>query len=489
MTVLGVDLGTSVVKAAVFDPAGRVLGAGHAPLTTHWAGRVHEQDPADWWNALVQAVRATGAADDSVSAIGFTGQMQTLTCVGPDGAALRPAILYSDDRATAEADEVRSDVPEWDALTANEQDGTSITAKARWLGHHEPGVLERTEAALLGAPGHVIVRAGGAAVCDATTAATTGLMDFGRRRWEPTLVEAAGLPPHAMPRLEDAPAVAGVLAPDAARELGLRAGIPLVHALGDAGSTTHGFIGLDPGSAYLYLGTSAWVAAVGPTPEVPRVGAVHHLSLPGSACLRIGAVLSGGAAADWARRYLLGDVDFATADRRARERLDVVDPAHLPLCLPSLSGARTPVRDIAARGAFVGVDAGTQPEDLYLAVLLGVALDLRCAADLMGGPPSALPLVGGGSRSPAWRQLLADAFGADILTTSADLDMVGARSAAAWAAEATGDALALDPIFRQDDGVVRTRPRSPLSDARIAQHLRLYEALATTFHDLSNRIP
>lgn len=486
MTILGIDLGTSGVKAAVFDATGRVLGSGFESYPTSqpeatWS----EQDPGQWWSALVSAITAAGA-DAEVEVIGFSGHMQDLICLDSDQQVIRPAILYSDVRAGDATADLHRKLPDWLGVTGNEQDASNVAAKIVWLRQHEPQVLQRTHTILLGAPGYAVLRAGGDATCDVTTASTTGLLDGMAREWASSVLAAVGLSKELLPRLDDQPSVAGHLGAGAAAELGLRPGIPLVHGMGDAGSTTDGFVGLEAGSAYAYLGTSGWIASVQPADPNHRPGPVHSLILPGwDRRLRIGAVMSAGGAAEWARHVHLGGRAYAEVDDSCEQRLARVGTQGVPLCLPSLHGARTPIRDSNVRGTVVGINESTTAEDLYLAVLLGVAIDLRLATDAMGARPQSLPVIGGGASSPVWRQLLADAFDVEVLSTEADVDLVGARSAASSAAVAVGVPTSFRPLFDRGEAIRRTLPRAPVSTERLQLHLGLYQSLAPTFAALN----
>lgn len=485
MTFLGIDLGTSAVKVAVFDASGAVLGTGESTYpTTRPEPGWSEQHPDDWWVATIAAVRQSGA-DERVEAIGFTGQMQDLICLDEAGRPTRPAILYNDVRAGVQAAQLLQRLPQWPICTGNEQDATSVAAKLLWLREHEPAVLDRTAQLLLGAPAEVLRRAGGSPVVDLTTASTTGLLDVHTRGWSRPVLAAVGLDTELLPQPVDDPTVTGALSAPAAAELGLRPGTPLVHALGDAGASTDGIVGLAPGSAYLYLGTSGWIAEVHPDDPAAGPGPIHSLVLPGwHNRLRIGAVLSAGAAADWSRRVHLGGNSFAATEAALGDRLAGLDPATLPLCLPSLQGARTPIRDSNVRGTLIGMTADHTATDLHLAVLLGVAIDLRLAAEEIGTPPDALPVIGGAARSAVWRQLLADAFGAEILSSTADPGLAGVRSATGWAARATGAEWALPPMFARPD-LHRTPPRHPIPPGRLRQQRDLYRALAPTFAALN----
>lgn len=472
--VAGLDFGTSGAKLVVLSLDGEVVARAQAdyPTVTGPGGQV-EQDPDDWWAAARAVLAASGVAS-SLSAIGLTGQMQDLVPVA-GRRALRPAMLYSDTRATDEHAALTALLPDWERRTGNHQDASNVAAKIAWLSAHEPHVLDRAEKLLLGPAGFVAWRAGAPAACDPTTASTTGLLDVQARNWFGEVVRAAGVEVHQLPSLTgtgpsaiESPrphgvtgasgaigpggatagnAAAGAAGPigtvddDAAAELGVPAGTPLVLGMGDAGATTDGLIGAAPGSAYLYLGTTGWIAGVTAADSASaEPSPIHSLVMPGwEHRLRIGAVQSAGAAADWARKTFFPGLDFEEAETQVAPRLGELTAR--PLCLPGLSGERTPVRDPQLRGAFIGVQESTGPADLYLAVLTGVAMGLRHAADEMGIRQDRLPLVGGAAVSPAWRQILADVFGATIVTGEPE-DPAAHSAARAAATALTGPALA-----------------------------------------------
>lgn len=481
----GLDLGTSSAKLVVLDPDGTLVAEAEQAYPTHTAaGGVVEQRPEDWWDATVAVLQRSGVAA-RIGALGLTGQMQDLVPVAARRATRR-AILYSDTRAGSQHQRLRGAVPDWEYRTGNHQDVTNVAAKVAWLAEHEPQALTQAQHLLLGPGAFVAHRAGAEAACDVTTASTTGLLDVGERDWLNDAVAAAGALAGQLPRLTGqvaGDAVVGHVGADAARETGLAVGTPLVLAMGDAVSTTAGLIGTDPGEAYLYLGTTGWVAAITPARDCAP-SPIHSLVMPGwEERLRIGAVQSAGSAAAWALRTFLPGTSFAEAEERVARRLPAV--ADRPLCLPGLAGERTPVRDGDLRAAFVGAQETTGPEDLYLAVLTGVAMGLRHAAVDMGATQARLPLVGGASGSAVWRQVLADVFGATVVVAAA-ASAPGAVHAAREAAEATGITHALRPVF--ETGVQETTPPSPTHELLREQldvHRRLYDALKPTFDDLA----
>ncbi|WP_427870169.1 FGGY family carbohydrate kinase [Leucobacter luti] len=490
--IAGLDFGTSSVKLAVVTPDGEVLARAHAdyPTRAGHSGEM-EQDPGDWWEAARRALAETGLGQ-RLGALGLTGQMQDLIPVAA-GRALRPALLYSDTRATAEHERLLRELPDWERLTGNQQDASNVAAKIAWLAGHEPETLAAAEHLLLGAPGFVAWRATGAAVVDTITASTTGLLGVAERAWLAPVARAAGCDAALLPRLlgplpEDA--VVGAVTAAAAAELGVPAGIPVVHAMGDAGSTTDGLVGSEPGDAYLYLGTTGWFAAVTEVDPAAEPSPIHSLVMPGwDARLRIGAVQSAGASANWARKCFLPGLDFATIETRIAARIaEPGSAAAQPLCLPGLGGERTPVRDADFRGAFIGVQEATGPDDFYLSVLMGVAMALRHAADSLGVHQRRIPLVGGAASSAAWRRILADVFDATIVTREANDP--GTHSAARAAAAALAIPHRLEPLFTPGPTDIETRPSRDrgLLEPLIAAHRRLYDALAPSFHDIANAL-
>lgn len=484
--IAGLDFGTSSVKLLVVAPDGVVVARAQAAYdTTVGSSGEVEQHPDHWWDAASSAFAATGVASQ-ISAIGLTGQMQDLIAVG-NGRALRPAMLYSDTRAAQQNERMHGTVPDWERRTQNYQDSSSVVAKIAWLAEHEPVTLATAEHLLFGVPGYIAWRAGGEPACDLTTASSTGLLEIGTRGWLGDAITAAGGRRDQLPRLVGAvpgDESVGAVSSSAAAALGVPAGTPLVLAMGDAGATTDGLVGSAPGDAYLYLGTTGWIAGVTPSgPGVPSP--IHSLVMPGwHDRLRIGAVQSAGSAAAWALETFLPGHGFAEAEQLIADRVDAVGLR--PLCLPGIAGERAPVRDGAFRGAFVGAQEGTGPLDFYLAVLTGVAMGLRHASEEMGIRQSRIPLVGGAASSPAWRRILADVFEATIVT--GDAQDPAAHSAARAAAVALGIAHRSAPLLAPGAVVTETAPSATCThyQSLLATHRSLYEALAPGFHALAD---
>ncbi|MEU2418814.1 FGGY family carbohydrate kinase [Brachybacterium paraconglomeratum] len=550
--LLCLDLGTSAAKAALLDLDGTVHRRAEAPYPTrHAADGTAEQDPRDWERAaravileLLEAAPAAkasvdGAApapvpdtapDGEVAALVLTGQMQDLVAVPRSGVA-RLAILYSDSRAGAEAAELRAalaaDGVSWDTLTGNLQDATSCAAMHLRLLRTAPEQLADLQGVVFGPPGYLVARMGLGLWCDPTTAATTGLLEARTRDWSPAVARAAGLDPALLPALTGAAGqVVGHAGTEATALLGVPDGLPVVLAPGDAGATTSGIVGLAPGDAYVYLGTSGWLASVlpgtgtsptgaqdaggepdgdepdgvesageGSADEEPTgegaagdepAGVSHHLALGTSSAtaeppiLRISALLSAGAAADWARQAVLDGADPARADQllEAREQERGRGPSGL-LALPSIVGERFPVRDGNLRGAVMGIDAETRGIDLYAAILEGVAHGLAHGLESGGDTsPRPLPVTGGGAASAPWLRILADVTGRPVRTVDGtDAALLGC---ALVAAEALGLDHALVPLgARQEAATIDPDPSAAAQHAALRPaHRALYDAAA-----------
>lgn len=483
--IAGFDFGTSSAKLVVTTAEGEVLfrATDSYPTEVGAHGEV-EQSPEDWWSAAKSLLSNCPVAAE-ISAIGVTGQMQDLILVD-SLTAVRTALLYSDTRAAAQHARLCNSVTGWESTTANHQDVSNVAAKFAWLVENDAATVSRASHMLFGASGYIVWRAGALPACDLTTASTTGLLDIPRRDWFGSAIDAAGIDRTLLPALvgvEPGDSVVGTVSADAAADLGVTAGIPLVLAPGDAVSTTDGLIGSSPNDAYLYLGTTGWFAAV--TSRAPAdASPIHTLAMPGwQSWLRIGAVQSAGSAAEWARKTYFPDLDFESLETLIAPRVEELHAR--PLCLPGISGERTPVRDGDFRGAFIGVHESTDRIDFYLAVLTGIAMGLRHAADDMGIEQRRIPLVGGAAASKAWRRILADVFDATIVTRSTNDP--GSWSAARSAANALNIHNALHPLLAPNEADVETRPSANRAryDALLAAHRPLYEALAPTFHQLS----
>jgi xylulokinase len=378
--VLGLDLGTSAVKALRVGEDGRVLARGRAPCRVDvpapgWA----ESDPRAWLAAAGEAVRQAGAGP--VEAIGLSGQMHGVVLCDDVGAPVRPAILWADRRAMTQA-------ARWPRAGNPVGPGFAGPILA-WLAEHEPTALEHARWALQ-PKDWLRVALGCPAATEPSDASATLLWDADADRWAAVeSVHARLLPP-----VRASAEPAGTLSAAGAHALGLPEGTPIVHGAAD---TAAAWLGAG-GGRILNVGTGAQlVARAGGTPPAdPRC---HRFRAAGPGWYSLAAVQNAGLAIDWARRVLGGETPAPGA-------------ASGPLFVPHLTGERTPLLDPAARGAWVGLSLATDRHALLRSVPEGVAFGIRWARDALAaeaGPVDGpLRLLGGGALASGFAQLLAD---------------------------------------------------------------------------------
>jgi xylulokinase len=407
---LGIDIGTSSVKAVLVDELDTPVAQASMPLAVARPQPLYaEQDAQDWWRASVAAIRLLPvAARAAVRAVGLSGQMHGATLVDRSGKALRPAILWNDGRSAAECVELERREPRSRAITGNMMMPGFTAPKLLWVAHHEPQIFARTARVLL-PKDYVRLRLTGEAVSDMSDAAGTGWLDVGRRDWSDEMLAATGLNRSHMPRLVEGSAPSGRLTPEAAEQLQL----PPVVVAGGAGDNAASAVGMGviaPGQAFLSLGTSGVLFVVTdrfrPNPDKAAHAFCH--CLPGL-WHQMSVMLSAASALDWVAQ-LTGETDLqhlvAAAQARGLRRT-------APYFLPYLSGERTPHNDPHCRGVFFGLNSQTARADLALAVLEGVALAFADGMDVLlenGGVVGEISVTGGGARFAYWGTLLAAAL-------------------------------------------------------------------------------
>jgi xylulokinase len=405
---LGIDIGTSAVKAVVTGEDGTVAAEASVPLEVSRPAPLHsEQDPDDWWDAASLAVRSIdGRYRKAVRGIGLAGQMHGATLLDSSDRPLRPAILWNDGRSERECAELEAAEPRSRQITANMAFAGFTAPKLLWMAKHEPDNFAATETVLL-PKDYVRLRMTGDKATDLSDASGTLWLDVGRRCWSSEMLAATGLNEQHMPRLFEGVEVTGVLRAEVASDWGMDE-VPVAAGGGDNAAAAVGAGVVADGDAFISLGTSgvSFVATDDLRADADRGLHAFCHALPGR-WHQMSVMLSAAASLDWAAGLLCMDVtELIDAARRA-------DLAATPFFLPYLSGERTPHADANAKAAFVGMTASTGPAELARAVLDGVAMGLRDGIDVIGAAGSnveAFTVVGGGSRSPFWGQLVAAAL-------------------------------------------------------------------------------
>ncbi|MDX1676096.1 MAG: xylulokinase [Longimicrobiales bacterium] len=427
---LGVDVGTSGVKAIVVADDGEVLASETAPLTLDaprpgWA----EQDPSSWWRATVSAIASVAESTDAeIVAVGLTGQMHSSVFLDGSGDVIRPALLWCDGRTTAECREItdraggEDRLREWVRNPALE--GFTLP-KVLWLRNHEPAAYERLATVLL-AKDYIRYRLTGTLATEPSDASGTLMFDTAGGRWSAEILEAVGVSPSLLPELGGSSDVLGRVTAEASAVTGLSAGTPVVGGGADNACGAAGVGVVRPGEAVASWGTSGTVLAPVAEPAVDpdlRAHTFCHVA-PGTWYI-MGVVLSAGGAFAWYRERFGGPA--AGADPEGLNAALNQEAAEAPrgsdgvTFLPYLQGERTPHRDAAARGALLGLSLSHGRSHVTRAVLEGICFAMRDSLEILRSmelAPDHLLLTGGGAKSPFIRRLQAEVYGLPVTTVN-----------------------------------------------------------------------
>ncbi len=437
--VVGVDSSTQSCKVEARDiESGTVVAIGSAP---HPATRppVSEQDPADWWSALVDAFGQLGESRDDVVALSVAGQQHGLVLLDGGGEVIRPAKLWNDTTSAPQARELvdRLGAAAWASSCGSVPVASFTVSKLAWVAAHEPGSMAR--AAMIMLPHDYLTwRLTGRHVTDRGDASGTGWFDPTADEYRPDLLAWAADVPDLVGRL---PAVnhpfaaVGVLEPTVAAELGLPAGVVAGPGTGDNMAAALG-LGLRPGDIAMSLGTSGTVYAVSVTPTADAAGAVAGFADATGAYLPLVCTLNATRVTDTVAGWLGTDPPGLSRLAMGAPRRD-----DAPVLVPYFDGERTPNLPDAS-GLLGGLRTDTSREALALAAHDGVLCGLFGgidALDAVGVDVSGrLHLIGGGSRAPAYRQRCADLHGRPIVVPSTD-ETVATGAALQAAAVFTGE--------------------------------------------------
>jgi len=441
---LGLDIGTSGVKAVVVDEHDQVVAQAGAPLAISrpqpmWA----EQDPEEWWQAVTTALDALAAeaprAMAAVQAIGLSGQMLGVTLLDAADQPIRPALLWNDGRASAECAKLERRFPAFaDTVGCRAMPGFSAP-KLLWLAHHEPQALAQARRVLL-TKDYVRLRLSGETASDRADSSATLLMDTRAGDWHEAILATCGLDRSKLPRLVESVEIAGTLRRELAERWHLPAATPIVGGAGDNMCAGVGVGAVTAADAYIGLGTSG-VYFLANDRFVPATSGgmhTHRHAVPNLYCQNA-VVLSAGAALAWVAALLRTDIDVLMAEVEAA-RLTL---AETPVFTPYLSGERTPHDDPTLAATFSSLTHNTSPAALAQSVLEGVSLALADCHDALldsGAAIGAITLTGGGARSDLWARLIAAALGCP-LEVQADAQSGPALGAARLARQGIGGPL------------------------------------------------
>ena len=431
MYILGIDLGTSGVKTALFDFFGNLITAKTVEYPLYqpqngWA----EQYPNDWWEATVQSIRqviaAAGVKPHDIRSVGLSGQMHGLVMLDKGGQPLRNAIIWCDVRTAQECEQITQKVGAQRLIdiTANPALTGFTASKILWVKNHQPDLYEQCAHILL-PKDFIRYRLTGEFATDVSDASGMQLLDIANRCWSDDVLDALEIDKSLLADVYESCEQTGAVTPAAATETGLAAGTVVAAGASDNGSAAVGNGVVCDGRAFLTIGTSGVVYAHTAQMRLDKKGRIHTFCAPVPGQWHVmGVTQAAGLSLKWLRDTICGEEKTAAKAQGTdpyvlMDNLAAQSPigANRLLYLPYLMGERTPHLDPDIRGAFVGLSAMHTKGDLIRAVLEGVAYSLRDCAEIIAAcelPISRITACGGGSSSPLWRDILADVLGREI---------------------------------------------------------------------------
>jgi len=417
--VIGIDSSTTATKAIAWNAAGEAIAEGRAPvplLNPHPG--FFEQNPADWWSAAVTALKqVTAAADPArIAAIGISNQRETCGFFDERGEAIRPGMLWLDERAKAQVRDFAASfgAERIRAISGKPPDVTPALYKYIWLKENEPDIWRRAPR-IADVHGFLTFKLTRNWITSTASADPQGILDMGRMDWSDELLGAIGLKREQLCKLQRPGSVTGEVQASAARETGLIAGTPVVAAGGDGQCAGTGTNALKRGRAYVNLGTALVSGNFGEAyahdPAFRTMSAVAESGYIYESCLRTGTFLI-----DWIVRELFQiDPKNDPAIFKTLEAEAAAAPigANGLVLVPYWSGCMTPYWDTGARGLFAGFTSAHRRGDVYRALLEGIALDQAMVTDRIA-VATKLPIehyvaIGGGASSDLWCDILANA--------------------------------------------------------------------------------
>jgi xylulokinase len=445
--LLGVDLGTSSVKALVVDAQGQVLGSGSAEYPIlHPRPGYAEQEPEVWWRATGAAVRqALLHAGEScrIDAIGLSGQMHGTVLLDKNQRLVMAAVIWPDQRSARQVEEITQHIgaERLIDLTGSPVATGFQAATLAWLRQERADLWARIRHILL-PKDYLRWRMTGEMATDPSDAAGALLLNVRGRTWAQPLLDLLSIEPLWLPTVQPSATVAGELTAAGAEMLGLRAGLPVVTGAADTACSMLGAGVVQPGQLLLTLSTGGQLAAPAASPTVDLRGRIHTFCsalAPGSALepapdwagwYQMGAILAAGLALRWLRDQVFGWQEADAYERMMALAAQVPAGAQGLLFLPYLVGERTPHMNPHARAQWSGLTLQHGQAELIRAVVEGVTLacyDAYAVLAEVGAQAERIVLAGGGARSPLWRQIVADVFGAPVQPlASADQSALGA---------------------------------------------------------------
>ncbi|RAP75983.1 xylulokinase [Paenibacillus montanisoli] len=422
--LMGIDIGTSSVKSMVMDDQGNMLGFSQMDYEIRIP--VHgyaEQNPDDWWGLTCQtslaAIRQAQITPDEIAGIGFSGQMHGLVALDADGKAVRPAIIWCDQRSIPQKQQLERlfSPEELGQLIQNHvATGFQLTSLL-WVKENEPEVYRRIRTVIL-PKDYVRYRLTGVIGVDTTDASSTSAFDVADRAWSQALLERVHIDASLFPQTSEPWHICGTVTAEAAAESGLFPSTPVVFGGADQAMQAVGNGIVQPGMVSCTIGTGGQLFATIDRPAYDKELRTHtYVHATPDKWYLLGASMSAGLSLKWLGGQVLNNRDYAALDELAR---DCPAGSDNLLFLPYLAGDRTPHMDPHAKGAFFGLTLRHGTSHFVRSVLEGVGFSLKDSFDIfnqLGVKADKLIVSGGGAKSSLWKQIIADIFGENVYTS------------------------------------------------------------------------
>lgn len=503
---IGIDVGTSGTKSLLVDETGKIVTQVSCEYPLYqpqngWA----EQDPEEWWKAVVSTLRkitaVPGVEPAQIRGIGLSGQMHGLVMVDAQLRLLGRSIIWCDQRTGAQRAEISSRIDDERVLRiTGSRTNTSFTAaKILWARENWPEIWRQCRYIML-PKDYIRLRLTGELYTDASDASGTQLMDVENRCWSGTLLRALEIDPEKMPPILESAQAAGHITSETAALTGLSEQTIVAAGAADNAAAALGSCTTEQGTAFATIGTSGVVFAHSKKYHLDPEGRVHTLcsAVPGEYAL-MGVTQAAGLSLKWFRDTLCGEI-VRTAQETGRSAYELIDQmaAEAPvgagrlLYMPYLMGERTPCFDENCRGTFVGLTAAHQKSHMARAVMEGVAYSLNSCVDILRDLdvcPERIYICGGGAASGFWRQMFADVFNCKMAALRCTEG--ACIGAAVLGATACGDfssvQSAAEALVPRDSDLDLPRQEQSREYARYYEvYRRVYPALRKVYADLQN---
>lgn len=429
--ILAHDLGTTGNKATLYNVEGELLNSVFAGYDTSYpADGWAEQNPKDWWSAVCLSTREliedSGIKKEDIGVVSFSGQMMGCLPVDEEGNPLRSAIIWADQRSTAQAQKLRDKLGEKNVyrITGHRISSSYSVEKIMWIQDNQPEIFGSAYK-FLQAKDYIVYKLTGKFVTDYSDATGMNLFDIKQRKWSGEILAAAGLDAEKLPVPHASAEIVGKVRKQEAREAGLAPGIPVVAGAGDGAAATVGAGAAIPGKAYNYVGSSSWIALTAKEPIFDEERRTFNwLQMNPDYYMPCGTMNSAGGSYKWVRDNLC-QLETEAAEKLGISPYEIINAeikASKPgsgrlLFLPYLLGERSPHWDPEARGAFIGLSQRNDKQDILRSVLEGVTFNLNIIVEIFSEKMNfpELRVIGGGAKGRVWRQIMADIYEKKVL--------------------------------------------------------------------------